>query len=533
MHGALILVCATLIVKLIGFIYKIPLYNTMGEVGMGYYSAAYNIYVWFFTISTAGLPVAISKMIAIANADKNYREEKKIFRLSLIIFVIIGLFGSGVMFFGAKLFAGAAEMPDAYYSLTVISPTVLFICITSAYRGYFQGNHNMIPTAVSEVIESSGKLFVGLTAIWFAVNTLEISEDKHISAFAVSGLTIGVMAGALFLTVMKLINDRVKTENTVQNAPPLKVRSDKQIIREILKISLPITLSSSLISLSSFIDTFTMPRRLIGIGYTQDAAAGALGNYTTMAVSFFNFPNAIIMAFAVSIIPVIAEAFKKNDKKTLDSTSESTFRIVSMIAMPCAFGISCMSNPILNLLFDDKEAVAGTAPLLSVLAIGIVFVAMVSVTNTMLQAQGFENKPIISMACGAAVKLIVSYVLLGIPAVNRFGTPIGTCFGYFTIMGINFYFLKKHANIVPPVRKTFLKPFISSAVMSVCTILSYTLLERALNGSVLAVFAALVIAVGVYILLTLAFKTLTKYDVLLLPKGAKIYEAMKKKNLID
>jgi len=556
MYGALILVCGTFIVKLIGFIYKVPLMNMIGEVGMGYYNTAYNIYVWFFTISTAGIPVAISKMISIANSERNYLEEKRIFRLSIRIFVIIGAFGSAVMLFGAGLFADAAKQPNSYYSLMVIAPTVLFVCITSSYRGYFQGNQNMFPTAISEVIEALGKLCIGLFAIWFAINKLGFKlappdmgssanyDDKYIAAFAVSGLTIGVIGGSLFLIITKFFYNKKKAQKEEsflsgsdtrlpKAMRAARIRPDGQIIKDILKISIPVTLSASLISLSSFIDTFTMTRRLVSIGYTQDAATGAFGSYTTMAVSFFNFPNSLILPIGVSILPVIAAAYAKKETEIMKSTINSAFRIVSIIAMPCAFGIACMSKPILNLLFVNKESVNNTAPLLSVLAVGIVFVAMVSVTNTMLQAQKYQYKTIISMACGAGVKLILSYILVGIKSVGRYGTPISTCLAYLTIMSINFYFLAKYTKIVPSVRKTFMKPFIASAIMAVCAILSYMLLSNVLHSSKVAVLAAIIIAFAIYLVLVLVFKTLTREDVLLLPKGTKLYEGMKKWKLID
>jgi stage V sporulation protein B len=179
------------------------------------------------------------------------------------------------------------------------------------------------------------------------------------------------------------------------------------------------------------------------------------------------------------------------------------------------------------------EEIMSAAPMLSILGIGVVFVSMMTITNSMLQGQKQENKTVISMACGMLVKIIVSYILIGIPEINKFGTPIGTCFCYLTIMCMNFYFLAKYTNIIPPIKKTFIKPFMASAIMAICTIVSYILFDNILNGSRIAVILALIIAVTVYFIFILVFKTLTKDDVLLLPKGLKLYEAMKKRKLID
>jgi len=184
------------------------------------------------------------------------------------------------------------------------------------------------------------------------------------------------------------------------------------------------------------------------------------------------------------------------------------------------------------MIFTNREAVEATAPLLSVLAFAVVFVAMVAVTNAMLQSQGQERRIIIRTGSGIAVKLIASYALIGTPEIGRIGTPIATVLCYFTITAMNFYFLVRYTGIVPPIRRTFLKPFMASAIMAVCAILTYILLHR-LAGSGVATLAAIIAAAGIYIALTIAFKTLKREDVLLLPKGAKLYDAMKRKNLID
>jgi stage V sporulation protein B len=386
----------------------------------------------------------------------------------------------------------------------------------------------MVPTAVSSIIEATGKLTVGLIAALYAIN--KGYDAPIIAAYAVSGLTVGAAVGAGFLIVTKKL---IKSGEDISSKTGVAVRNTPEIVSEIIKISLPITLSSSLISLSGVIDTFVMTRRLVDIGYTYEAAAGAYGSYTTMAVSFFNFPNSLIVPFSVSIIPVIATAYANKNTEIIRTTAESAFRMVSIIAMPSAFGIAAMSRPILNLVFNDSGAVSRTAPLLSVLAAAIVFVSMVSVTNSMLQAQNQENKTIISMACGAAVKLTGSYMLTGIPAIGRFGTPISTCLCYLAIMSLNFFFLAKSdgANVIPAIKNTFIKPFISSSVTGFSAILIYRLARIAVSDKIAAA-GAILLAVVIYVLMIFGLKTLTREDVLGLPKGAKIYASLKKFNLI-
>ena len=534
LHAALILMVANLIVRGIGAVFKFPIYKILGSVGFANYQDAYTLYVIFFAISTAGLPVAISRMISIASSNENHGEEKKIFRLALISFILVGAVGSIAMMIGAKAFSSFVANEDAYYSIIVLAPTLFFVCITSAYRGYFQGHQNMFPTAVSEIIEALCKLFIGLAAAVYAINTFKNLDGTPrldiATAFAISGLTIGGAGGAFYLFIKKSLLKR--KEEKVN--PDIAVRNNKDILSEIIKISIPIMFTSSIANLAGLIDSFMMKRRLIAIGWESITAIEKYGEYAGMAVPFFNLPNTLVVAFAVSIIPVIAEAFSAKNTQYVKSTVESTFRVVSIIAMPCAFGLACMSKPILALIYSERmDEVTATAPLLSILGVGVIFVSMMTITNSMLQAQRQEKKTIISMACGMIVKAVSSYILIGIPAINRYGTPISTCLCYLTIMCMNFHFLAKYTKVVPPIRKTFLKPFMAGAVMSIGTILIYRLASYLLNGSVIALIPALVFAVGIYGVLVILFKTLTKDDVLMLPKGAKLYDAMKKKKLID
>lgn len=394
----------------------------------------------------------------------------------------------------------------------------------------------MVPTAVSEIIEVLGKLFIGVAGAIYAYKVYGPERLDIVAAFAISGLTVGVIGGSLFLFIKKLLTKNECPDTYESYDIMMPVRKSRDIIREIIKISLPIILSSSLVSLSSVIDSAIMKRRLMDIGWLYETAKEAYGDYTALAVPFFGLPTTLIAPLGVTIIPVIAAAFAEKNTSLIKSTVESTFKVTSIISMPCAFGIACMSKPILNLvsiITGRPEAVESTAPLLSVLAVAVLFVSMVHVTNSMLQSQGQEFKTIISMACGMLVKIVSSYILIGIPSVNRFGTPIGTCLCYLTIMAINFYFLTKYTKVIPYVGRTFMKPFIASSVMSICTILSYLLFNYILGGSHISTLIAIIIAVAVYVILVLALKTLTREDILLLPKGAKIYEAMKKRRLID
>ncbi|MCL2813413.1 MAG: polysaccharide biosynthesis protein [Oscillospiraceae bacterium] len=529
LQASLILMLANLAVRIIGAVFRIPIYKLLGEMGYANYQHAYSLYQIFFTISTAGLPVAISKMISVANLNENYEEERKTFNLALAGFVILGAAGSFAMMLGAGAYSAFVGNPDAKYSILILAPTLFFVCVTSAFRGYFQGRLNFIPTAVSEIIEASGKLVIGIAAAMYAIGKYPGRLDIA-AAFAISGLTVGSAVGVLYLYIKKILMK--KQEKSKKSTLP--ARKNMEIMKDIITISLPIMMTSSIASLAGMIDSFMMTRRLIDIGWAAESAVGMYGQYYGLAVPFFSLPNTLVVPFAVSIIPVIGAAFSENNVNSIKSTAESTFRVSSMVALPCAFGLIFLSEPILALIYPERmEQVISTAPLLSVLGVAVMFVSMMTVTNSMLQAQKQEMKTIISMACGMAVKIISSYILIGIPSVNRYGTPIGTCLCYFTIMALNFCFLAKYTKAFPDFRRTFVKPFISSAVMAVFSVLTHAAVNKISNAPRLAALAALFAAVLVYAVSIIACRTLTAEDVLLLPKGAKLYEFMKRKKLID
>jgi len=221
--GVAVLAFSNIVVKIIGLLFKVPMHSILGDMGMGYFNAAYEVYKWFYTLSTAGLPIAVSVFVAESRAKRRYNQTKKILRVTLLLFIIVGITGTAVMIVFASLFAGIAGSPHAAPAIICLAPTLFFICVASAYRGYFQGHQYMTPTAVSQIIETAGKLIIGIVFAKFAyakyVSPLLItfgSFDKipeaeqamslsMVAAYAIVGLTIGVAAGTVYLWVTKLL----------------------------------------------------------------------------------------------------------------------------------------------------------------------------------------------------------------------------------------------------------------------------------------------------------------------------------------
>ncbi len=531
LSGVLILTFSNILIKVIGLTLKIPLSHLLGDDGMAYYNVAYDIYVWFYMISTAGLPVAISILISESRAKGNFREAKRIFRITLILFIVIGLTGMAIMILGAKGFAEAYKFPDAYTAIQAIAPTLFLICVSSAIRGYFQGYQNMLPTAVSQIIEALGKLTIGIALAKYALS--QGYSLPVVASYTILGLTIGVGFGMLFLCVSKLTFNSVPydEEFAIPDGDSLPVRKIGELLKLIIITAVPITLSSSVMSFTNMIDGMILSRRLQGIGYTEDYTRTLFGNYKTLAVSMFNMPPALVYPISYSTVPLLSAAVAQNDRSRVKFISHSILKTASLITVPCAFGMAALSEPILKLLFAESSA-SLAAPKLSVLAISIIPVGMLSMTNAMLQAHKYERKPIISMLVGSVVKLAASYILIGIPAVNIYGAPIGTFLSYLSIVLVNFYFVKKYLFITPRIGDIIIRPAAAGLVCAAAAYGSYYYVFDRIIPQKPATLCAIGFAGIVYVLAIFLMRCISEEDIRLLPKGDRIYSVLHRVRLV-
>ncbi len=529
--GVIALTAGNLFVKLVGLILKIPLHDMLGDAGMTYYNNAYDIYAWLFTVATTGLPTAIALMISEDRAKGKIKESRKILHVTLGLFVIIGLIGTSVMLFGAPLFEKGYKIEGSAYCMVAIAPTLFFICIASALRGYFQGYQNMFPTALSEVIEAVGKLALGLLFAGYALK--QGYSLPIVAAFAALGLTVGVAGGMLYLIIAKLLfhPERFDPEYAIVGPESEKVRGTKEIALRLLMISIPITLSSSVQSFSAVIDGMLLSNRLQQIGYSQEATAALIGNYKTLAPPLCNLPVALIAPVTASILPLLSASIAGGNRSRTKTVMNSALMITAIIELPCALGLSVLAEPVLKLLFGDNASSERAAPLLSILALALFFTSMISMTNAFLQAHKLERKPIKSMLVGAVVKMVLLYVLVGIPKINIYGSPISSVIGGLSISLTNLYFIKKYVGFTPDFGKMLIRPFGASVVCVAVAMFSYQGLFH-LFGRHLVVIPAILIAMVVYFFVVFLFRALTREDVLLLPKGEKLCGILEKMRLL-
>ncbi len=517
---------ASLIVKVIGAFFQIPLQNMIGgeeSPAFGLFSAAYRIYTAMLIISTVGLPAALSKMVAEATACGREREVRRIVRVAAGIFVPVGVLATVVLFFGAGTFAGWIKNPDARLAVMAIAPSVAMVAIISVFRGYYQGRANMVPTAVSQVIEAMGKLFAGLGLAYYAKQNG--MDDSVVAALTVLGVTLGEVVAAGYMMIQAGISRR--RSERVQLLSDA-VRPTRELVKTLLSLSIPITISSAVMSLTDLIDVALIAARLQSpaVGMTAEAATTAYGIYTG-TVNFFNLPQTLITALAVSVLPTIASARASQNFTKVSKTMGTAMRLTMIITLPAGAGFLLLSGPILRMFYSVGVSEQG-GPLMAMLGFAVPAVALVAVTNATLQAFGRIDLPLISMFLGAVVKMLGDYYLIGNPEFGILGAPISTAVCYWLIALLNLFHIARLSHALPPLGKTVGRPLAATIGMGAATYLSHTVLLRVLDtapGTLLdklATLIAIAVAAVVYVVLLLLLRAVEREDVLLLPKGEKI-----------
>lgn len=518
--GAAVLMVANLFVKVIGLAFKVPLTYLIGEEGMGHFSDAYTMYTWMFVLATAGLPVAVSKMVSESLALHRTREVRRILRVSLLFLTLLGLFGTGVLFLFADVLSAWIGNPLAAPGIRFIAPAMLFVAMMSAFRGFFQGQQNMVPTAVSEVSEALGKLIFG-----YGLAYLLLPKGIEMGA---SGAVAGVTAGAAlgFITLLFLF---LKTRRRVFSAPEAsstEARSSAALFKKLISIAVPITIGASVFSLTSVIDMAMIKRSLLSAGFSPETAVRLWGSYSGYAVPIFNMPPTLLTAISISLVPAIASAFISGHADKARSSAEAAIRITTLFALPCSAGVSLLSGPILSLIYNNANA----SSMLMILGWAIIFVSLVQVTNAILQSVGKVYVPVLHMLFGGILKILINYFLVANPAVHINGAPVGTIACYAFILILNLFAIRKILNARYSLGNMLVRPLFSTAIMGGVVLLIYTL--AAPLGQALRVLLSIGGGACTYGLVLLLVRALCREDILLLPKGEAILRILEKTKLL-
>jgi stage V sporulation protein B len=409
-----------------------------------------------------------------------------------------------------------------------IAPTLLFICISSALRGYFQGYQQMIPTAISQFLEAACKLGIGVAFALYAIN--QGFEIYIVAAYATVGLTSGALLSMMVMVVSKLFfkEKQYDAQFIGDLGENDEITPVGALLKKLILIALPITISASVMSLTNLIDAAIVQRLLQTTGLSQVAATELYGNYTSLAVPMFNLPPVLIYPISYSIVPLLAAARKQGDTERCRVVSESSMKVAMIVGIPCGLGLAALSEPILD-LFYKQSSVQLAAPLLTLLGPSTAFICILSVTNAILQANGFERKPLISMLIGALVKVVTNFFL--IQYIGMKGTPISTFLCYLTVTAMNLYFVYKHVGVMPKLSGLFGKPLLASSLCAAAAYFTYAGISSVI-ASKLVLFVAIFVAVFVYLVAIFLVRGISAEDVKLLPKGDKIFRILNKLKLV-
>ena len=516
LHGTMLLAMSTAIVKVIGAFYSIPLNAIIGEQGFSYYSTAYEIYTLLLMISTAGLPVAMSRMISQASSLGHYRQVRKIYTVSRTIFLTLGLVGALLMTLFARQLAAFQEQPDAWAAIATLGPSCFLICLMSTYRGFFQGQSNMMPTSVSQVLESVCKLVIGIAA---AVLLLWYTKSFSLAAGgAIFGVTMSCLVSSFYL------NHCFRKAYKALPVSDETVSSGKEIAKGLLAIAIPITIGSAGLQILTVLETkIYMSQLLETLTQSQADVQKGIYNFTQ---KIFNMPCAFITPITISVIPAITAQITTGDLRSAKATEESAVRVTGLISAPCAVGLAVLAEPVTGLLGGyTGERLELAAQLMTILGICIVFNSIVLLTNAIMQAHGHVNIPVINMFVGGIIKLIAVFILTGNPAIGILGTPIGSLLCYLSITVLNLFSMRKVLPDAPAVIRNIGKSIFAAVLMGAAVYATWQGLIVLLGADMNRIIACgvpIAVGVAVYVVAAVKLKAITREDCLLLPKGEKI-----------
>ncbi|MCR5636918.1 MAG: polysaccharide biosynthesis protein [Clostridiales bacterium] len=570
--GAAVLAVSVIIVKIIGMIYKIVLANFLGGVGNGLFTAAYELYIPLYTLATAGFPIAMSRMISESMALERYRDVKKIYKIALPFFLLAGIVCFLLMVGASAFYVKWIDCEDALPAIICLAPTIFFGCLVSVYRGYFEGQRNMLPTAVSEVIEALSKLVFGLSLAYYVQVKLneeftlfgtvigkslnsDSAQEVIISytvAAAILGITVGSFLSFMYVYIMYRRRGRVRKSLLSDSPEP---RRGKEILRTLVKIAIPVGLGAIIMSIAGSIDSSLILIRVNDISKDPDSLNCLLKMYDGLiyenviengnihkylsgcysySLTIMMLVTAITQVFGTSALPNVTAAFVKGSRSLLKQEIETVLRVTTMVTIPCGLGMTVLSRPILSLLYSSPNVeceVVIAAKALQVLGITVIFVATSTPICSMLQAVNRADVPLKLFIGATVINITMNYTLIIIPQLNIIGAAIGTLVAYIFVCFAAMYVLCRETNIMPDFNMILVKPVICASVCVTAAFFAQKGLGALISDKVATVISIIIAAI-IYIIFMLIVKGITKNDILLLPKGNKIAKTLEKYRLI-
>lgn len=524
MKGVIVLMFSQVIIKIVGLIYKLYLTNKegFGDRGNAIYGSGFQIYAIFLTISSIGVPNAISKLVsskvAVGDNDGAYR----IFKIAFALFGLIGFIGSSILFFGANYISNIyLQIPEAEMTLLALSPSVFLVSIASVLRGYFNGKQNLSVTANSQSFE---QVFKTLFTILIVEQIASMSSNNTI--LMAGGATIATTLATLF-SVIYLYRYFIKRKKEVwQEVVSSKIHkkdSVMKIIKNILIVSVPIALCALFSATTKTIDALTVVRILKNY-ITEEQATIQYGILSGKVDTLITLPFSFNIALATALVPTISAAIAKREIHIAKKRIEFSILITILIGFPCTICMSAFSKQILEMLFPNASS---GAQMLQIASWTIIFVVLIQTINGALQGLGKVNVPVIAFAIGAIVKLIFNLILIPIKTIGVNGAIISSIISHFVSLIICFLSLKRNIDIDMKMSKFLLKPIMCTVLMYIASLITYNKFNINISSNILLIFSLLV-GLVVYIISIFLFKILSQEEVFMIPYGQKMYKIMHK-----
>lgn len=503
--GMTVLGLAGVICKLVGVLYSIPLTWMIGTQGLGVYNAVFPAYNLLLTISSAGLPVAVSRLVARSLAKDDPRNAKNVFQTALLLLTIVGTVATIIMLAGSGLLATAADQPSSRIGFQVIAPCVAIVCMLSAFRGFMQGQQNMTPTAISQLIEQVGKVFLALPMAYYG-SKLGI---EYGAAGALLGTTI--VEGVALLYMVVLYFRRQRSFSMLPQLADEASESRPRIARQLMSISLPITIGACIVPLSQYIDSTMLVGRLMSTGMTAETASSVYGLFSGTVIRIINIPTALALAVSMSLVPAISSAKAVNDSKAIAAQTSLGMRFAFLIGLPCSVGMSVLAEPLMRFFYQgsivEEELILG-GELLTMSGLTIVLFTVVQATTSVLQGLGKQRIPMYTLVAGVVCKIILNYVLIAIPEINIHGAPMASLVCYSVSMIPNILYMLKYADTRMNWRDWIVRPGIATLAMGVVV----WLMRELLPFSRLILLAEVAVGVIVFVAVAFVVKAVTKED---------------------
>ncbi len=540
-----VLAIASIVSRIIGLIYRIPMTNIIGEYGNDYYSCAYEIYSMVLLISSYSLPMAVSKLVSMRVTKHEIQSANRVYLGAMLIAGITGVAGAVFVFFGSGFLTRIFQTPLSFLALRVLAPTIIVVAILGVLRGFFQGLGTMVPSAVSQILEQIVNAVVSVAAafVLFGYGTrvaAVIGGDQHYAeAYGAAGGTLGTSMGALtalvFIIILFVLYRRRNFNKDLQREVKLgreQVEPFGSTIKVLLLTIFPILISTTLYNLVSIVDQGLFKNFAIMQGNLSDTVSLWWGVYSGYYRVLINVPIAISTAIATSSVPAIAAAFARKDPEQVRHRIGLVMRFVLIIAMPCAVGMAVLARPIINMLYTTtSDALA--ALLLQTGAISIIFYSISTLSNAVLQSIDKMRIPIRNAVIALAANVAAVPICLFVFHMNIYTMIVGNIVFSLVMCILNGRSVHKYSGYSPQIRKTYVLPAIASVLMGVIVYLVYFLLHRfVISSNTICTIIGIVVGIIVYVVILLLIKGVTEEELKSFPGGTTITRIAKKLRLL-